>query len=148
MSEELKPCPQCGGQVRRILEKQHFMCIECEMDLPFDYRDWWFSKTIDKQQHEIDTLKEQIEDYKKRWEHAEDANIKLSQNCAELRKRFEVMREIARDELYSAKWSYWCDHPESGKEPDPMEDEKIVDAEFERRMKEEGNDGKDDGRQD
>jgi hypothetical protein len=45
---KLLPCPECGGQVRNVTDKIHFMCIECEMNLPYDYRDWWCWKEIDR----------------------------------------------------------------------------------------------------
>ena len=64
MSEKLRPCPQCGGDVRyqnRKIEYSCFLCIECEMDLPYDYQEWKIVKQIDRQQQIIKVMREALE---------------------------------------------------------------------------------------
>lgn len=64
----LKPCPQCGCEVKKNDYKLGAMCISCEMDLYDDYHEWWCYKELNKNQETIrvllDLLKRNIEQMK------------------------------------------------------------------------------------
>ena len=49
MTEELKPCPQCGAKTKQRDNIHAFWeCIKCEMELYDDYKEWWCYKEIDR----------------------------------------------------------------------------------------------------
>jgi len=73
MSEELRPCPQCGERIDELRTLKE--CSECEMEMPFEYGDWWCWK-------EIDRLKEDCA-------HREMENFSLKQQNEKMRKALE-----------------------------------------------------------
>ena len=48
MSEELKPCPQCGSKVKKRMRQYFYDCVNCEMELYDDYKLWWIWKELEK----------------------------------------------------------------------------------------------------
>ena len=62
MSEELKPCPQCGSKVKKRMRQYFYDCVNCEMELYDDYKLWWIWKELEKKDKLCMELVEAIKD--------------------------------------------------------------------------------------
>lgn len=59
---ELKPCPQCLSIVRFKEESNGFECLNCEMDLFYDYRDWKIWEEINRLKAENRRFREALKE--------------------------------------------------------------------------------------
>lgn len=64
MSEELRPCPQCGAVTKRRSKLlDYWDCTECEMELFDDYLSWWCWKEIDRLKSKNESRDAEVESF-------------------------------------------------------------------------------------